>query len=110
MSILYAMRRANGDWFALDERGDFRVPVFSSSRDGMLARSRNTEMLLFQPAELDEGALGDLGRSGGDGVHYWLVENPFSALKRGRRIDHPQLVALAQEAALQARGRPLNQI
>ena len=104
MSILYAMRRANGDWFALDERGDFRVPVFSSSRDGLLARNHHTEMLLFQPAELDEGALGDLGRSGGDGVHYWLVDNPFTALKRGRRIDHLQLVALTQDAPRHARG------
>jgi len=39
MSSLYAMRRANGDWFALDDSGRFRVPVFSSQRGGMLTRA-----------------------------------------------------------------------
>lgn len=61
MGSLYAMRRANGDWFALDDHGGCRVPVFNSSRDGILARASHSGMLLFQPAALDEVALGDLG-------------------------------------------------
>jgi hypothetical protein len=70
MSSLYAMRRANGDWFALDDRGGFRVPVFRSVRDGVLACVSHTGMLLFRPAALDEDALGDLMPASGDGGVY----------------------------------------
>ena len=38
MNDMYAMRRANGDWFALDDHGRFRVPLFSSSQGGLMAR------------------------------------------------------------------------
>ncbi len=97
MSSLYAMRRANGDWFALDDRGGFRVPVFRSSWDGMLARVTHTGMLLFQPTALDEVALSDLKTASGGGdadIYFWLVDAPFTDLKRGRRVDHAELAAL----------------
>src|ERR671921_815314 len=98
MSSLYAMRRANGDWFALDDRGGFRVPVFRSSWDGMLARVSHTEMLLFRPAALDEVALSDLKPAGGDAdFYFWLVDAPFTHLKRGRRVDHAHLAALLRD-------------
>ena len=57
MSSLYAMRRANGDWFALDDHGRLRVPVFRNDRAAMAARSRHWGMLLFKPVLLDERAL-----------------------------------------------------
>ena len=57
MSSLFAMRRANGDWFAIDDRGRFRVPVFSNLWDGMLARVSNWVMQLFKPVALDGRAL-----------------------------------------------------
>ncbi len=44
MKTLFAMQRANGDWFALDDQGSFRVPIFHSSGAAMLARSRDTGM------------------------------------------------------------------
>ena len=98
MSSLYAMRRANGDWFALDDRGGFRVPVFRSIRDGVLACVSHTGMLLFRPAALDEAALSDLGAAGGDGnIYFWLVDAPFTDLKRGRRVDCAQLAALLRD-------------
>jgi hypothetical protein len=34
MTDLYAVRRANGDWFALEDEGRLRVPVFHSSHGG----------------------------------------------------------------------------
>ena len=98
MSSLYAMRRANGDWFALDDRGGFRVPVFRSIRDGVLACVSHTGMLLFQPAALNEVALSDLGPASGDGdVYFWLVDTPFTDLKRGRRVDNAHLAALLRD-------------
>jgi hypothetical protein len=49
MSDIYVMQRANGDVFALDDHGRFRVPLFNSSSDASLARLRNFGMLLFKP-------------------------------------------------------------
>jgi hypothetical protein len=53
MSDIYVMQRANGDVFALDNHGRFRVPLFKSSRDAFLARLRNFEMLVYKPVQLD---------------------------------------------------------
>jgi hypothetical protein len=95
MSSLYAMRRANGDWFALDERGRFRVPVFRSSRDGMLARSRHWGMILFKPVALDERALEEFAATEADrAARFWLIDDPSAKLNRGQLIDHAQLALL----------------
>lgn len=98
MTQLWAMQRANGDWFALDDHGDFRVPVFQSSRDAMQARAFNVEMLVFYPVTVDETALKDLGRVNGSGPsHFWLVDHETANLKRGHRLDHAELTRLAHE-------------
>ncbi len=95
MSNLYAMRRANGDWFALDDRGRFRVPVFRSHWGGMLARVSHPGMLPFKPAALDARALDDLVPADGAGeTDFWLVDDPFTSLKRGRPLDRAQLSLL----------------
>ena len=95
MTQLWAMQRANGDWFALDDHGDFRVPVFQSSGDAMQARAFNVEMLVFGPITLDETALKDLGRMNGSS-HFWLADDASTDLKHGRRIDFAGLAALAR--------------
>ena len=105
MSSLYAMRRANGDWFALDDRGRFRVPVFSSQWDGMLARVSHWGMRLFKPVALDGQALGDLvPLNGASEVYFWLVDEPFTDVKRGQPMAPAQLALLVQEAARHVRG------
>ncbi len=92
MSSLYAMRRANGDWFALDDRGRFRVPVFSSRWGGMLARVSHWGMRLFAPVALDASALAELVPADGVGeTDFWLVDDPFTSLNRGRFVDRAQL-------------------
>ena len=91
MSSLFAMRRANGDWFAIDDRGRFRVPVFHSFAEAMIARTRHTDMECFRPVILDEVAFTDLTTtSGGEGC-FWLVQNPLLRLSRGRPLDDAQL-------------------
>ena len=65
MSSMYAMQRANGDWFAMDKGGRLQVPVFHSSWEAMLARVRNWGMQLFKPVLLGERALKDLGTADG---------------------------------------------
>jgi hypothetical protein len=92
LSDLYALRRANGDWFALDAEGAFRVPVFRSSSDAMQARAFNVEMLVFSPVLLDERHLNELGRANSsDTSHFWLVDQAAVNLKRGHRLEHGQL-------------------
>lgn len=97
---LFAMQRANGDWFALDEAGRFRVPLFSSQWDGMLARMNHYGMRLFKPVALNRHSLGELVPADGAGdTDFWLVDNPFTSLNRGRLIDHAQLSLLVRDAA-----------
>ena len=97
MGSLYAMRRANGDWFALDDGGRLRVPVFHSSYDGMAARAGHWGMILFKPVALDEHTLGDLTRTEGAAeASFWLVDNPFINLERGQSLDHAHLAALVR--------------
>ena len=100
MSSLYAMQRANGDWFALDDRGRFRVPVFSSRWGGMLARVSHWGMRLFQPVALDTRSIEELVPADGAGeTDFWLVDDPFTSLNRGRLIDRAQLSLRVRDAA-----------
>jgi hypothetical protein len=91
MNILYAMRRANGDWFALDDQGSFRVPVFHSSGAAMLARSRDASMECFRPVELDAAAFNNLTNTDEGKACFWLVADPLRKLSRGRAFDGQQL-------------------
>jgi hypothetical protein len=100
MNDIYAMQRANGDWFALDDDGRFRVPLFSSEQGGMMARVSNWGMRLFKPVALDGRALGELVPA--DGVSetdFWLVDDPFTNLSKGRLLDRAQLSLLVRDAA-----------
>jgi hypothetical protein len=47
MTDIYAMQRANGDVFALDDKGRFCVPLFHNIRDAMTARLRNGDLNLW---------------------------------------------------------------
>jgi len=98
MSGMYAMRRANGDWFAFEEQGNLRVPVFRSSRDAMRAREHNRGMLPFKPVVFDERALGALAPTGGAaGVHFWLADGSSTELGHGQLVDYAQLALLMHE-------------
>jgi hypothetical protein len=94
VSNVYAMQRANGDWFALDDRGRFRVPVFSNSREAMTARSYNSEMLVFKPVLLTDGGLKTLASTNGDTVDFWLVEKESTNMKRGQLLSHSELALM----------------
>jgi len=94
MSSLFAMRRANGDWFALDDNGNFRVPVFHNSAAAMVARSRETGMECFRPVLLDEPAFKNLTTTDGGKARFWLVEDPLMKLNRGRALDQQELAGV----------------
>jgi len=98
MSGFYAMQRANGDWFALDEAGDFRVPLFHSAGEAMQARAFKHELLLFHPVLLDNVRLKTLAGENGSATHFWLVDHASVNLKRGQRVESEQLLRLVQDA------------
>jgi hypothetical protein len=93
MSDIYAMQRANGDWFALEDHGRFRVPLFHSSHDAMLARLRNFGMLLFKPVALNARLLKEIAPGGSD-VDFCMVNDPFASLGRGSLVEHAELALL----------------
>ena len=95
MKEIYAMQRANGDWFALENHGCFRVPLFHSSHDALMARLRNFEMLLFKPVALDTRLLEEIKpAAGASEVDFFIVNDPFASLSRGSPIQHAQLALL----------------
>lgn len=96
MKSLFAMQRANGDWFAIDDHGGFRVPVFQSQSHAMLARSRDTGMECFRPVLLDEKAFKNLTTTDEGKASFWLVGDPLMKLSRSRPLDRQQLAAYLQ--------------
>ena len=90
------MQRANGDWFAIDDHGGFRVPVFQSANQAMLARSRETGMECFRPVLLDEKAFKNLTTTDEGKASFWLVDDPLMKLSRSRPLDRQQLAAYLQ--------------
>lgn len=100
MSDIFAMQRANGDVFAFDDHGRFCVPLFHSTRDAMTARGRNGDMLLFKPVALDAPLLREIALKGGRiDVDLLLVKDPLRNLKRGRLVQHAELLLLVREHA-----------
>lgn len=88
MSDIFAMRRANGDWFAVESHDRMRVPLFHSSHDAIMARFRNFGMLLFQPVALDPRLLKQIaGSDGGSYVDFSMVNDPFASLTRGKPVE-----------------------
>jgi hypothetical protein len=96
MNSLFAMRRANGDWFALDDKGSFRVPVFQSSKAAKVARSRDTSMECFRAVVLDADAFANLTTTDEGKACFWLVADPLMKLSLGRPLDRHQLASLMQ--------------
>jgi hypothetical protein len=89
------MRRANGDWFALEGNGQLRVPLFHSTHDAMMARLRNFGMLLFEPVALDARLLREVAPpDAGSDVDFCMVNDPFASLTRSPHIAHAQLALL----------------
>lgn len=95
MKEIYAMRRANGDWFALEGHGRRSVPLFLSSHDAMMSRLRNFGMLLFEPVALDAQLLNEVAPPGaGSNVDFCLVNDPFASLTRGSHLNQAQVALL----------------
>jgi len=93
------MRRANGDWFAVDDDGGVRMPIFNSSGDAMVARSRDTGMECFRPVAFDARALEQLRITDGATASFLIVTDPARHLKYGRRVTFTELAPLMVDFA-----------
>ena len=91
------MRRANGDWFALNDNGSFRVPIFYTSSAAMTARMQDSGMECFRPVVIDEAAFTNLTTTDDGQASFWLITDPLLKLSRGRPLDHRALGALLRE-------------
>ena len=95
MSDIFAMQRANGDWFALDHYGRLRVPLFHSIHDAMMARLRNIGLLLFKPVVVDALFLKKIAPlPGEDEVDFCMVDDPFVSLTAAGSIVGRRELAL----------------
>jgi hypothetical protein len=97
MSTVYAMRRANGDWFSSEVDGKLSMPMFHSVHDALMSRLRNFGMLMYKPIQLDSRLLKQLlSQDGGQDLAFRLIEDPFASLDRGQHIDLGQLLNILQ--------------
>lgn len=94
MKTFYAMRRANGDWYAVADKGSLRVPIFKSSRDAMTARLRDSGMECFRPVAFDVRALEELKRTDGNTASFLMISDPSRHLKHGLRLGFTDLASL----------------
>jgi hypothetical protein len=97
MSGLYAMQRANGDWFALDDHGRLRMPVFRSLEQAKIARSRDSGMECFRPVMVAAHTLPDLKTGDGSEACFSIVDDPSINLNRGGPLDFEQFSLLIQD-------------
>jgi len=94
METFYAMRRANGDWFAVADKDNLRVPIFKSSGDAMIARSRDSGMECFRPVMFNARLLEELRRTDGDSATFLMIADPSRHLKHGLRLSFTELAPL----------------
>lgn len=94
MKTFYAMRRANGDWYAVADKGNLQVPIFKSRGDAMTARLRDSGMVCFRPVTLDVGAFEELKRTDGDTASFLMISDPSRHLKHGQQLGFTDLAPL----------------
>ena len=95
MGDIYAMRRANGDWFAEEVNGRLHLPLFHTVHDAFMSRLRNFGMLFFQPVAFNARMLEQLdSKVEGDNVDFCIIDDPFVSLKRGQLLAREQLASL----------------
>ena len=94
MKTFYAMRRANGDWFAVSDMANLQMPIFKSSGDAMIARSRDSGMECFRPVMFDARAFEELRRTDGNTASFLMITDPARHMKHGLRMGFTELAPL----------------
>jgi len=94
MKTFYAMRRANGDWYAIADKGNLQMPIFKSRGDAMTAHSRDAGMECFRPVTFDVRALEELRRTDGHTGSFLMISDPSRHLKHGLRLGFTDMAPL----------------
>ncbi|MEW6731916.1 MAG: hypothetical protein AB1489_11375 [Acidobacteriota bacterium] len=96
MPKMYAMRRANGEFFTV-QPGQL-VAVWAGEEMLSRARVRNPELDLYRPVVIDSRISDKLKPIVGE-KGFWLVESqtPDAKLDEGRRIDWTELSKLQSQ-------------
>ena len=99
----FGMRRANGDWFAIEIDNHNRVLLFTSLSAAWRTRAKNPELILFWPALIEERALEHFATlNNGSPASFWLLEGEEDALanlSRGHPLEYIQLATLERVRA-----------
>jgi len=95
MGDIFAMQRANGDWFTHEVKGRLRLPLFHTVHDAFLSRFRNFGMMLFKPVTFDDRMLKKFDEKRAKTmVDFCLIDDPFVSLNRGQVVERTQLSLL----------------
>jgi hypothetical protein len=91
----YVMRRANGDLFAVDVRGETLIPIWSSVEAVARYKALNPELMFFWPVKLNETianrVIGGAGKQGESGFFLLSEDTPDADLNEGRRVALEEL-------------------
>ena len=98
MKTFYAMRRANGDWYAVADKDSLQVPIFKSRGDAMTAHSRDSGMECFRPITFDVRTLEELRRTDGHTASFLMISDPSRHLKHGLRMSFTDLAPLLDDS------------
>jgi hypothetical protein len=92
---MYAMQRANGDWFVHEINGRLSLLLFHTVHDALMSRLRNFAMLVFKPVRLDSSLLSQLiSEGGGKDFDFCMLEDPFVRLEHGQMVRSGKLLNL----------------
>jgi hypothetical protein len=94
MKTFYAMRRANGDWYAIADKDNLRMPIFKSTGDARTASLHDTGMECFRPVTFDARALDELRRTDSQTASFLMIDDPSRHLKYGLRLGFTELAPL----------------
>lgn len=94
MQPFLAMRRANGDWYAVSHNGQLRIPIFRTNSGAWRFRVRNPDTTVFRQVALDSKALGSFADD--QKIAFWLIDEDDSG---GRLLSLAELQQLASDSS-----------
>lgn len=96
--VMYAMQRANGEWFTTEIEGRLCLPVFRNFTAAQRVHARIADLMVYLPQPLDSVTLETLKRSRND-IGFWLVDefDPNAELTPGHWLTESELVVIGED-------------
>jgi hypothetical protein len=95
---MYAMQRANGEWFMTEIDGKRCLPVFRSFAAAQRVQARIADLMVYLAQPLDSRTLMEFSSSNGS-LGYWLVDEfePSPSMKPGRWLSASELATIGED-------------